>query len=587
MRSFYFTSRIIGEERYLTYTMGAETELDEDVLDYCEENQPGELLPIIYEEDEEYDYLTYDVSSRVSLEDFMQHEMTEAGVLTLLKNISEGLISVKEQAIHLSYILLNKSFVFVDENDLSVSFICLPVESKASLAVEFKSFVRQILAYMRYDVEEDLNYVGKLLTYINGDNFNLRGLIGLTEALMEEAGIEYEDEGTTSDDGIEIVNLGPVEDEHKDDMNDFMSGAGASDVPLPEIGDDEENSESAYDETQESEDNADALFASVTGVLKKENEAAKQAEAVAEDPSVKRDNAAAAPAPEEPEETPAEEAPASDDSEVLRAAVKSEMVAEIKQKMAETASEVKEPEKTEEEASADTSESEDDSSEENKTGLRGITGIGGGAPKIVHPLPIAGVTTGPSISMKKTIKVNRAAMIQSHAAEVGAEGENAEEKNIPAAAPSAAPAAADTPVAKPADVKAETPAEAPAPDATAELQTEESEAKPKVKAKQSALPKALPYLIRVSTKEIIMLNKPQFKLGKASRGVDFSISGNGAVSRQHAVIIQKDGEVFIKDNKSTNHTYVNGTQIDEGVEYPLTHDADIMLGDEEFKFKIR
>ena len=84
-----------------------------------------------------------------------------------------------------------------------------------------------------------------------------------------------------------------------------------------------------------------------------------------------------------------------------------------------------------------------------------------------------------------------------------------------------------------------------------------------------------------------MLNKPTFKLGKASRGVDYTIDGNGAISRQHAIIIQKDGVCYIKDNKSTNHTYVNDRVIDEGVEEILTHDSTIRLGDEEFVFKIR
>ena len=97
----------------------------------------------------------------------------------------------------------------------------------------------------------------------------------------------------------------------------------------------------------------------------------------------------------------------------------------------------------------------------------------------------------------------------------------------------------------------------------------------------------MPYLIRVNTEERIMLNKPVFKLGKASRGVDYTISGNGAISRQHAVITQKDGGCYIKDNKSTNHTYVNNKIVDEGVEEVLSHDALIRLGDEEFVFKIR
>ena len=100
-------------------------------------------------------------------------------------------------------------------------------------------------------------------------------------------------------------------------------------------------------------------------------------------------------------------------------------------------------------------------------------------------------------------------------------------------------------------------------------------------------PKANPYLIRVNTDERIMINKATFKIGKATRGVDYTISGNGAVSRQHAVIIQKNGVCYIKDNKSTNHTYVNGKVIEDGVEEILTHDSVIKLGDEEFQFKLK
>ena len=100
-------------------------------------------------------------------------------------------------------------------------------------------------------------------------------------------------------------------------------------------------------------------------------------------------------------------------------------------------------------------------------------------------------------------------------------------------------------------------------------------------------PKALPYLIRVSTEERIMLNKAIFKIGKATRGVDYTVGGNGAISRQHAFIIQKDGVCYIKDNKSTNHTYVNGKRVEDGVEEILTHDSLVRLADEEFTFKIR
>ena len=70
MRRFIFTAKNIGRERYLTYTMGEGMDVDEDVLDYCEDNEMPEVLDIIYEEDDDFDYLTYDVTGLTSLETY-------------------------------------------------------------------------------------------------------------------------------------------------------------------------------------------------------------------------------------------------------------------------------------------------------------------------------------------------------------------------------------------------------------------------------------------------------------------------------------------------------------------------------------
>ena len=83
-----------------------------------------------------------------------------------------------------------------------------------------------------------------------------------------------------------------------------------------------------------------------------------------------------------------------------------------------------------------------------------------------------------------------------------------------------------------------------------------------------------------------MINKPVFKIGKASRGVDYRVNGNGAISRQHAIILHKGDEYFIKDNKSTNHTYVNDVEVKDEEEVALKDNSKIKLGDEEFIFKV-
>ena len=201
----------------------------------------------------------------------------------------------------------------------------------------------------------------------------------------------------------------------------------------------------------------------------------------------------------------------------------------------------------------------------------------------------------------------------------------AEEVKVEVAAPAPAPveAAEEKPAKKTAAKKAaaseDTAEEKPAKKTTKKAASEDkAEEKPAKKTTKAAVPKAEkkaeepekkepekkaevidntilgatgaikinPYLIRVNTKERIMINKPVFKIGKATRGVDYRVSGNGAISRQHAVIIHKGDSYYIKDNKSTNHTYVNDVEIADEEEVLLKDNASIRLGDEDFTFRL-
>lgn len=99
-------------------------------------------------------------------------------------------------------------------------------------------------------------------------------------------------------------------------------------------------------------------------------------------------------------------------------------------------------------------------------------------------------------------------------------------------------------------------------------------------------PKPAPYLIRMKNNEKIPLNKPVFRIGKEKSYVDYFVGDNTAISRSHANIINRDGEYFIVDTNSTNHTYVNGGMIRSNVETRLTHGAKVRLANEEFEFKM-
>ena len=58
------------------------------------------------------------------------------------------------------------------------------------------------------------------------------------------------------------------------------------------------------------------------------------------------------------------------------------------------------------------------------------------------------------------------------------------------------------------------------------------------------------------------------------------------ISRMHAQIQVRNGMYYVQDCKSTNHTFVNGRQIDAGINYKLNSGDEITFADRRFRFYI-
>ncbi len=96
----------------------------------------------------------------------------------------------------------------------------------------------------------------------------------------------------------------------------------------------------------------------------------------------------------------------------------------------------------------------------------------------------------------------------------------------------------------------------------------------------------VPCLVRLKTKENIQIYKDKFVLGKELDKVDYAIVDNPAVSRVHAFIEKKNGAFYVRDNKSSNRTFVNGKPIFSDEEVLLINGMVLSLANEEFVYKI-
>ncbi|MCM1271987.1 MAG: FHA domain-containing protein, partial [Clostridium sp.] len=99
--------------------------------------------------------------------------------------------------------------------------------------------------------------------------------------------------------------------------------------------------------------------------------------------------------------------------------------------------------------------------------------------------------------------------------------------------------------------------------------------------------KPIPHMVRKKTGETINITKSEFSIGKSKTKADYSIEDNPAISRVHCIIVQKEGVNYIKDNNSTNHTYLNGVELAPGKEHLLKNKTLVQMGDEEFVFLLR
>lgn len=95
-----------------------------------------------------------------------------------------------------------------------------------------------------------------------------------------------------------------------------------------------------------------------------------------------------------------------------------------------------------------------------------------------------------------------------------------------------------------------------------------------------------PYLIRLKNNEKITLDKPVFRIGKERSYVDYFIGDNTAISRSHANVISRDGQFYVVDTNSTNHTFINGIMLQSNVEKNISSGDVIRLANEDFEFRL-
>lgn len=542
MRKVSFKVRNIGSEKYLSYILNDDCEFDEELLDYLEENKIPELIDIIYEEDDENDYLTYNVTGRTTVDALLSNTVNAEKILGIVRGVASGIVNLRDLGIPASYVILHKGFMYVNPVTYDVGMLCVPVEADANINAEFRTFVKDILTSVKYDDSEDCNYVARLLNLLNTDKFTVRNFYSQLTELMESAGMQVEEKFLDIDGDISVsqstVDTSP--DTSMDDLPEYK------DVSFGEDDGSEEEDDTVAD--------VDSLFKDLTfDDSEKQEEGKSVSDGI--DMSVFDDSVF----------DDLETENVDDDSDYTEA-----LTSDV---------EVPEPQEPKTQSSlTEVAQTTD-----------GVMEVELERQEEQIPVLISTDEVMDNPPVVKNIKINRAKIIQK--AVVDAEESRIDNPTEQITAPQYMNGEAVEPETNmdPVTSKVET-EEKKGTGSTVELtggmnvvKDSDSEV---AAAVSKGVPKAMPYIVRVNTGERVMINKAVFKIGKAGRGVDYHVGGNGAISKVHIIIYQREDGCYLKDNKTTNGTYLNGQRLDDNGEMKLSNDAMISIGGEDFIFKL-
>lgn len=122
--------------------------------------------PLVYAEHNKRNFY-YDVTGRVPLRSQLTRVMTREEAVGLFASVADALLYGLENGINPKFILLDSDLVFVSEESGSMRFICVPAVNHGLQAKPLRAYIKELIVNMQYDPSENLDYVGKIINYLN------------------------------------------------------------------------------------------------------------------------------------------------------------------------------------------------------------------------------------------------------------------------------------------------------------------------------------------------------------------------------------------------------------------------------------
>lgn len=182
-----FTYENQGSNTFLVYLMGMTERIDSLTAGMAANNKIPRILTPGFVQNNTDRRLKYNISSKISLEQYFSGSVKKRQVIGVLKSITLSLIMAEKYLMNEDSFLLDERYIFIDVGQTEGYLLCFPVERDMTGQPGYYDFVRQLIYGIKFEETENCAYVATVMNYINRkENFSPEGFLHMLEGLEGE-----------------------------------------------------------------------------------------------------------------------------------------------------------------------------------------------------------------------------------------------------------------------------------------------------------------------------------------------------------------------------------------------------------------
>ena len=165
---YNFTYENQGTQTFLVYELRDIDMIDTIGMGMMSNNNILGLATMLYTQLNDLKYIKYNISSKVSLDQFLTGTVKKNRILGMFLSIAESLLALEEYMISIDTVVLEEKYIYLDVTTNKVALINLPIINEKTHKNDCLDFFKKIMYGAQFDQSENCNYVAEIINFLNG-----------------------------------------------------------------------------------------------------------------------------------------------------------------------------------------------------------------------------------------------------------------------------------------------------------------------------------------------------------------------------------------------------------------------------------